>query len=85
LPSIRVTHFFYFLAPLSPSLFSATTRDCRAPLRLFEQMTGVMHLVHPSVSLPMAASLMPPNIYPFEDAEMRDIAEFQSNVYAVDC
>jgi hypothetical protein len=48
-------------------------------------MTGVMHLVHPSVSLPMAASLMPPNIYPLEDAEMRDIAEFQSNVYAVDC
>jgi hypothetical protein len=58
-PSIRVTHFFYVLAPLSPTLFAATTRDCRAPLRSSVQMTGVMHSVHPRVSLLMAASLMP--------------------------
>jgi hypothetical protein len=25
------------------------------------------------------------NIYPFEVAEMRDIGEFQSIIYAVDC
>ena len=58
-PSIRVTHFFYFLAPLSPTLFAATTRDFRAPLRSIVQMMGMMQLVHPSVWLLMAASLMP--------------------------